>query len=355
MIDRARTALILVASLFWPWSRTPAQTPDSLRRLLQTRVDDERAVGVILALVRPGAEPIVVAVGNERAGKQLDEQTVFEIGSITKAFTGILLADMVNRGEVRLDQPVAELLPSDVRMPTRNGKIITLQHLATHSSGLPRLPLLAPKDMANPYADYTVPQMYGFLKDVGLARDPGAAYEYSNLGVGLLGHVLALRAGNSYEALVRERILEPLGMRSTGITLTPEMRARIAQGHDETGKPVPLWDLPTFAGAGALRSTVADMRRFIAAAASPPDNALGRAITLSMQPRFTVDASLDVGLGWHRLSKGGDTIVWHNGGTGGFRAYMGFEPATGRGAVALSNTSTPRGVDDIGFQLIANR
>lgn len=346
----ASRVLVLLASLLWPWSRSSAQNADSLRRLLQSRVEDGRAVGVIIALVRADGEPIVVAVGNGRAGKPPDEHSVFEIGSITKAFTGILLADMVNRGEVRLDQPVAELLPADVRMPTRNGNVITLQHLATHTSGLPRLPLMAPKDMTNPYADYTVQQLYGFLEDVQLPRDPAAAYEYSNLGVGLLGHVLALRAGRSYETLVRERILEPLGMTSTAITLTAEMRERMAQGHDEAGHPASLWDLPTFAGAGALRSTLRDMRRFIAAASSPADNSLGRAIVLSMEPRFTVNPNLAIGLGWHRVSVGRDTIVWHNGGTGGFHSFAGFNGRTKASVVMLANS--PHDNDDIARHLI---
>ena len=128
------------------------------------------------------------------------------------------------------------------------------------------------------------------------------------------------------------------------------MRARVAQGHDGGGTAVPLWDLPTLAGAGALRSTVADMRRFIAAAASPPDNEIGRAITLSMQPRFTVNASLTLGLNWHRIAMAGDTIVWHNGGTGGYHSWAGYDPARRLGVVVLTNSSET--IDDIGMHLI---
>lgn len=350
-VHRARTSL--VCALLLLAQSASAQTPsaDSVRRLIQSRIDDKRLASAILTLDQPGRDRITVAVGDERAGKEVDEQSVFEIGSITKVFTGILLADMVLRGEVRLDQPVAELLPADERMPTRGGKVITLEQLSTQTSGLPRLPSnMAPKDVSNPYADYTVAQMYQFLRGHELRRDPGVQYEYSNLGVGLLGHVLALRAGKSYEELVRERILQPLGMTSTAITLTSDMRARVAQGHDPAGTSVPLWDLPTLAGAGALRSTVADMRRFIAAAASPPDNQIGRAIRMSIEPRFTVNQALTLGLNWHRIAMAGDTIVWHNGGTGGYHTFAGFNTRTRATVVMLTGSTQDN--DDIPRHLV---
>ncbi len=152
---------------------------------------------------------------------------MFEIGSITKVFTASVLASMVARGEVRLDDPVARYLPPSVKAPTRGGKEITLAHLATHTSGLPRLPPdLQPSDPANPYADCTVDQMYQFLSAYALPRDIGAQYEYSNLGMGLLGPALARRAGKSYEELVIERVLAPLAMSDTRITPTPGMGAR---------------------------------------------------------------------------------------------------------------------------------
>src|SRR4029453_3090616 len=142
------------------------------------------------------------------------------------------------------------------------------QDLATHTSGLPRLPSpFTPKNPANPYADYSVEDLYRFLSSHELRRDIGSQYEYSNLGGGLLGHVLARRAGMDYEALVRARITGPLGMNDTRIVLTPEMRGRLAAGHNAALKPVPNWDLPTLAGAGALRSTVNDLLKFAAMAA----------------------------------------------------------------------------------------
>jgi len=163
----------------------------------------------------------------------MDGNTIFEVGSVTKVFTSLLLADMAQRGQVALTDPVAKYLPAGVKMPERNGRQISLEDLATHTSGLPRLPSnLSPKDAANPYADYSVEQLYQFLSGYQLTRDIGPQYEYSNLGGGLLGHVLARRAGMDYEKVVRSRICEPLGMRSTSITLSDDMKTRFAVGHN---------------------------------------------------------------------------------------------------------------------------
>ncbi|MGH7504287.1 MAG: serine hydrolase domain-containing protein, partial [Longimicrobiales bacterium] len=295
----------------------------------------------------------VVTVGEPAlSGPALDESTLFEIGSITKVFTGILLAEMAERGEVRLDEPVAELLPPGTRVPSRGGRQITLVDLATQSSGLPRLPdNMRPADMTNPYADYTAEQLYDFLASYELTRDIGAEYEYSNLGVGLLGYALALRADTSYEALVRERILAPLGMESTGITLDDDERRRLTPGHNALGQVVQNWDMPVLAGAGALRSTVDDMLTFLAANLDPPESPLGRAIREAHEPRFTTDnPKLRLGLNWHILDTNGRTLIWHNGGTGGYRSMLVFDPERHTGVIVLSNSN--RSVDEIGLHLL---
>ena len=158
--------------------------------------------GIVVGLLDKGRRVIAVGVGADN---------VFEIGSITKVFTASILADMASRGEVRLDDPVAKYLPSSAHIPSRNGRQITLLDLVTQSSGLPRMPSnFTPRDSMNPYADYSVQQLYAFLSGYQLTRDIGATYEYSNLGMGLLGHALALKAGTSYERLVTRRILTPL-------------------------------------------------------------------------------------------------------------------------------------------------
>jgi CubicO group peptidase (beta-lactamase class C family) len=195
----------------------------SIRDIVKPRVDSGRSAGIVAGVLDHGARR-VVACGSSGSSRPLDGDTVFEIGSVTKVFTAALLADMVARKEVSLDDPISKYLPAGMKTPTRGGRSITLGDLATQSSGLPRLPdNLAPKDPSNPYADYTVEKLYDFLSRYELTRDIGAMYEYSNLGVGLLGHLLALRAGTSYEELLTKRILQPLGMRDTAITLSPSM------------------------------------------------------------------------------------------------------------------------------------
>jgi CubicO group peptidase (beta-lactamase class C family) len=168
---------------------------------IKARVDAKKSIGMVVATIDPDGTTSMAACGNPGPDAlPLDGDSVFEIGSITKVFTATVLAEMVERGEVKLDDPVQRYLPSSVRMPQRNGRQITLLDLATQSSGLPRLPNnLRPKSMTNPYADYTVEQMYEFLSGYQLTRDAGEEYEYSNIGVGLLGHALARRAGLSYE------------------------------------------------------------------------------------------------------------------------------------------------------------
>jgi CubicO group peptidase (beta-lactamase class C family) len=273
---------------------------------------------------------------------------------MSKVFTSLLLMDMVQKGEVALTDPVAKFLPATVKIPERNGKKITLQDLSTQSSGLPRMPTnFSPKDMTNPYADYSVEQMYQFLAGYTLTRDIGEKYEYSNLGVGLLGHALALRAGMSYEALVKARITGPLEMTSTSITLTPDEKARFAVGHDGDLKAVSAWDIPTLAGAGALRSTANDMLTFLSANLGYTKTPLASAMAAEISIRRPTGVpGLEIAYAWHVITKDGKSIIWHNGGTGGFRTFMGFDPETRVGVVALSNASNAEGVDDIGRHLI---
>lgn len=331
------------------------RTMAELERIVRERVDSKRSTGIVAGVVFPDGQTRVVAYGKAGPGRRLDASSVFEIGSITKVFTATLLSDMVQRGEVKLDDPVARFLPKTVAVPARAGRQIKLVDLATQTSGLPRLPTnLRLANPANPYADYTVEQLYDFLSGYRLTRDIGSEFEYSNLGVGLLGHVLALRAGKSYEELLRERVLAPLGMRMTGITLTPEMERHFASGHDGGREVVPPWDLPTLAGAGALRSSITDMLRFAAANLDGEDGPLEGTMAATHAPRHTIDPPVRIGLNWFIVRPRDREIVWHNGGTAGFSSFIGLDKARGRAVVVLSN-STASSVDDIGFHVLDER
>ena len=325
---------------------------EDLLTLIQSRVDEGRAVGIVLGIIEADGTTRIVSYGDAGpTARPLGEKSVFEIGSITKVFTGILLADMAARGEVSLTDPVAKYLPEGVTMPSRGGREITLLDLSTHHSALPRVPdNMSRADAANPYADYTVEQMYEFLSGYKLSRDIGSEYEYSNLAVGLLGHVLARVHGGSYESLASERILGPLGMTRTGIALNDDMNQWMANGHNSQGDVVPLWDLPTLAGAGALRSDVTDMLVFLDANLGIAETSLERSMRDSHEVQKRMSKRMAVAMNWHVQYVGDEQILWHNGGTAGFRTFIGFDPARNVGVVVLTNSG--QGADDIGFHLV---
>ena len=322
--------------------------------ILKERVSEGRSAGIVVGMLDADGSTRIVAWGDPGPGQPpLDGSSVFEIGSITKVFTATVLADMVRAGEVSLDDPVQKYLPDRVHVPGHGGKAITLGSLSEQNSGLPRMPSnFEPADPSNPYADYTVDQLYDFLSGYELTRDPGAQFEYSNLGVGLLGHVLALRADTSYEAMVRARILEPLGMTHTAITLSPWMREHLALGHGSQGDVVSNWDVGVLAGAGGIRSTAVDMLKFLDANLHPERGPLQEAMAFAQQERASAGGGdTRIGLNWISVHAGSDTIVWHNGGTGGYRTFAGIVRGRGVGVVVLTN-SAGEGADDIGMHLL---
>jgi serine-type D-Ala-D-Ala carboxypeptidase/endopeptidase len=351
---------LLEAQAQTPAAMATAAPPDAeIRSILADRIDiQKQSVGIVIGVIDPQGHRVVAYGSLERGDKRpLDGNTLFEIGSITKVFTALLAADMAQRGELKLDDPIAKYLPSTVKIPERNGRQITIVDLATHTSGLPRMPgNFRPKDPENPYADYSVDELYSFLSSYELHRDIGVKFEYSNLGFGLLGQVLARRAGMDYEKLVVTRICDPLGMKSTRITLSEAQRKRFAAGHSADMVTAPEWDIPTLAGAGALRSTANDLLLFLAAMMGYTNNPLAEAqkTTLSIT-RPTGSPFMDSGLGWVIDTRGGGQIIWKNGGTGGYRAFIGYSPQTRIGIVALSNASTGEGMDDIGLHLLDSR
>ena len=262
-----RRSSCALLSLFFLASVAEAQTNGSaadtvvleaeIKTALANRIDTAKnAVGIVVGILTPeGRRYVAHGLSRKDASAQPGPDTVFEIGSITKVFTSLLLADMVERGELKLDDPVARYLPDGQTVPTRNGKHITLSDLATHTSGLPRDATNLDVSQANPYAAYGAPQLYAFLSTYQLPRDPGERFEYSNVGASLLGHVLTRRAGATYEHLLRTRILTPLGMKDTTITLSTDQRDRLANGHGGALETLPLWEADALIGAGSIRST----------------------------------------------------------------------------------------------------
>jgi D-alanyl-D-alanine-carboxypeptidase/D-alanyl-D-alanine-endopeptidase len=274
---------------------------------------------------------------------------VFEIGSITKTFTGLILAQMAEQKKARMDEPVRELLPAGTVAAPASGGEITLLDLSTQHSGLPRMPdNFHPADDNNPYADYDDKALFAWLGKHGVMLPTNSGYEYSNLGVGLLGVALARRAGLTYEALLQKEVLGPLGMRETTIKLSPTLQARLVPGHDNAHKPAHAWDLDALAGAGGIRSTAADMLVYLeaqlhpdhlpaAAKATPEGKTLPAAIAASHVLRVEAGEGTHIALNWFHRDLTGN--YWHNGATGGYSALVAFNVDKDFAVVVLGNTS----------------
>uniref|UniRef100_UPI003752CBDE serine hydrolase n=1 Tax=Undibacterium sp. TaxID=1914977 RepID=UPI003752CBDE len=294
-----------------------------------------------------GTRVISYGVMDKKTQAKVDGDTVFEIGSVTKLFTSLLLADMVQKGEVKFGDPVAKYLPQGVTIPTHNGKQISLLDLSLHKSGLPTWPDNMPsKDPLNPVADYTVAQMYDFLSRYQLTRDIGEKEQYSNLGVGLLGHVLSLRGGKEFETLIKERITNLLGMSDTGIAMSARMTAHLASPHNAQSEIVKNWDLPAIPGAGALRSSVNDMLKFLTANMYPDKSPISQSLQTM---HFPFAESPEIHLGWGVGGKYGSKLWGHAGSTYGYKSMLTFDETRRRGVVILSNSGDP---DDIAAKIL---
>ena len=319
-----------------------------------------------------------------------DGDTLFEIGSITKVFTSTLLSILVERQELDLAKPLNQLGAVYQNLPDN----VTLESLATHTSGLPRLPKNFQKsflqDRQNPYAAYTFEELHEYLQDYG--HKPGktaGTIDYSNLGVGLLGNVLAAQCGQSYEDAIVDHICNPLELSDTRISLNKAQQARFAMGYSGDGKPTKPWDIPTLAGAGALRSTAKDMLTFLAANLQSEQTSITQAILNTHELRYETLASskglfslIDRAVKWIQRWRGGPLVqmdiigialgwlisyipaidrqvYWHNGGTGGYRSFCGFIKETRTGVIVLSNHADSvsslfgrYSVDTIGFKIL---
>ena len=351
-----RPAILFLAAL--SACAAPPLDPDRLAavdRIVEKHLAKSKAPGFAIGII-DGKKISILGYG--KISKDSDAKprgdTVYEIGSITKVFTAFLLADLAQEGVVKLNDPIRIHLPADVTAPRSNEGEILLSHLATHRSGLPRLPANLPAFSDDPYANYGADRLYDFLRMHRLKWPVDKRYEYSNLGMGLLGHLLERAAATPYEELVVRRLADPLGMRDTRITLTDSMKARLAPPYDMNGKLGKNWNFQALAGAGALRSTVNDLLKFAAANLGKGDPRLtGSLATCHAVRDEPVADRLRIGLAWHHspVRSGGAWVTWHNGGTGGYAGWLGFVKETGTAVVVLSNGFTDA-CDAIGLDLI---
>lgn len=321
-IRRSASRLLAAAALALAAGTSQAFPADAdVREILRHRIEvSKRGVGVVVGLVDASGSR-VIAHGHVRRGgdERVTGDTVFEVGSVTKVFTSLLLAEMAERGDVRLDDPIAKYVPPSVKSP--RVREVTLLHLSRHTAGFPPWPdNMRPVDPANPRDVYTNEMLFAFLDAHRTRRRAGTFQLYSNYGVALLGELLARRAGTDYDTALRQRILEPLGMRSTGTRPTRGMPA-----------------------AGSMRTTANDMLRFIGANLGIDPSPLAAAIRATHET--TADRQmpdLPMGLGWFHATYLGERLVLHGGATEGYKAFVALDLARNKGVVILSN-----GDDDV--------
>ncbi|QLH24647.1 serine hydrolase [Streptomyces sp. Rer75] len=317
-------------------SGTAAAADDTLPARVRRTLDQALAAGspsAVCGVIQGGRTYVAGAAGK---GKRTPNgRTVFQLGSIGKTLTATALARAVSAGETRLDAPLT--LPARFPIPRKGPRRITLADLATHSSGLPRLPqgLLDGANPYDPYAHYTLDDLAEDLGETTLATEPGEKYAYSNLGFGLLGQALAF---DRVDEMLRHRVAAPLGLTDTTTTLRPDMLLRKAVGH-AGGVPVPDWHDRVLSGAGtSIYSTANDMLRFLAAQLRPERSPLRAAIELTQRRHFT-DGDAQLGLAWHLAPlPSGRTMTLHDGGTGGFTTCVAFCRDSGTAVVMLVNT-----------------
>ncbi len=316
--------------------------------LVENRIADGLSVGYI-----EGDHFGIVHLGSSNQTKEkANYSTVYELGSISKVFTSLLLADAVVRGEIDLNAAADATNPAGIRLPSRDGRSIQWIDLSTHRSGLPRLPSNLPlTDLTNPYRDYDSKQAAAFLNQYELPRQPGKSQEYSNFGASVLGYLVAAKAGKTYEQLLRERIAEPLRMTDCTVTLTSDQTKRLATPHDKFGSATPPWTFSDLPGAGGVHATMRDMMRFAKAQLNPPAGKLGDAIELAWKQQRDADASGSaMGLGW--MIAGDGQTRWHNGQTGGSHAALFINREQKCAVVVLCNTAVTNEIDQLATQLI---
>jgi CubicO group peptidase (beta-lactamase class C family) len=339
--------------------RVPAWTIPSdaaIRARLVDMVDRRHvAPGMVVAVVTPTGRRVIAygRMGPEDA-RPVDGDTLFEIGSITKLFTGLLLTDMARRGEVSLDDPAARYAPPGMALPQYGSRQITLADLATHTAGLPDFPPnLTGRERLNPFAGYDEARLEAFLASWRLSRAPGTAYAYSSVGAGLLGDLLARRADTDYEILLKNRILNPLDMGDTAITLDARLARRLSPGHTVSFAPAPVWDMPVLKGAAGMKSSANDLSKFLAVELGQRPSPLHAPMQAMLKTSRPADWWADrQAIGWV-VSKTVMGEIWqHEGMTSGHRCYIAVDPNRHTAIVVMANAATPVTLDDFGDSIL---
>lgn len=348
----ARLLLCLTVLVWAP--PASAISNNDVRAALEQRFKNDRTGACVAAgVIDGGAVATAYYCADPKSQRPYDEHTAFEIGSVTKTMTAALLAEFIARGEVALDDPLAKLLPPGTSVPSFNGREITIGQIVTHTSGLPAIAAQSRAlDINNPYARITERDLLDALAATKLTREPGAKWEYSNFAMMVLSYALARRSGKDYETLLRERLLVPLGMNETYVASRPA-NVRLAQGHLSNGMPAIPWDFhPDMAGVGGVRATLPDMLRYLEGELGTRDSAITPALARTQEQVADVSGRR-MGMNWVLSTVNGRTRIFHEGGTGGYSSFAGFDRAAKRAVVLLSDTSLTDlgGLAPLGFHL----
>ncbi len=325
---------------------------NEVKENIKRRVDKRINTGIVVGVINSkGSTFFSYGYKSYQNQEPIDENSVFEIASISKIFTGIMLADMVQSGALSLNDPLQNILPEGVIAPTNNMDTIRLIHLANHTSALPRMPAnFDYSSFVNPFANYTEEQSYEFLNNYELVGSIGEQYEYSNYGFGLLGHCLAAQNGMTYNDLLLTTVCEPMKLNNTNTVFTPNMLANLGKGH-KLGVEIGNWDYKScFAGAAGIRSTAKDMLTFLSYNMGLEACDLTDALMLSHMNTRVDGETPSIGLGWQIDELDSMQIVWHDGETGGYRSFIGFVKNGDKGVVVLTNSNAD--INDVGFHLL---
>ena len=349
LLERGYSSVVPTSSLL-DKSLDEFTISDTLKETIRERVDNGTHQSLFVGIIDKNGIEQYYYGNTAKDGTPIDENTVFEIGSISKVLTSLILADMVVNGEVSLDDSIDQFLPENVQTPSFDGHSIALLDLATHTSGLPVMPNYPPNPDLDKEYEFNKAGLYEYLSDFEIHREIGSQYEYSNTGGSLLGHVLSLQSGKSYEMTLKERVLDKLGMDSTCVHQCDEIRDQFAKPHalGELVDEVGLDD--DMAGAGGVKSSGKDMLTFLSYAMDFEDSEMRPAFELTQTANHQINEMLFIGLGWHMIDDGERNIVSHNGATNGFASFVGFDSDSNEGVVVLTNSQVL--VDEIGLDIL---
>jgi CubicO group peptidase (beta-lactamase class C family) len=341
LLIRGASILLAIASAATQ-SHAAFTDAGSIQAFLHDNFSSTNSGMVIALLDESGAKIFHSGKLDDGTEQEVNADTLFEIGSITKTFTSLLTLEIVERGELSLDDPVRKFLPNSVRIPSRGNKQITIKNLAIQDSGLPfNATNFTGKDTEQQYDSYTTEKMYAFLSGYALEDPPGTKFQYSNLGMSLLGNVLERVSRTNYESLILERICGPLHMDSTYVNPPRALKSRMAVGHDEQGKRAADFTLQVMAPAGALHSTVNDLLKYLAAEIGLTHSPLLQLMQQSQIIHHTDSPNFGkTAMPWfeqNAYSPPGTELLGHGGGTLGSAAFIGFDKKQRRGVVILSN------------------